>query len=137
MLCTRHLFVTHSLFSASYPRLKNCLKDTTIPIVVYEDWAKSDTVEDYAIYNIERIPENRLAYIIYTSGSTGQPKGVQVEHRNIANLIRANLTYFAKSVNSGSRVAQNSSVAYDSSVEEIYIAFAFGGKFFRGAWGLF
>ncbi|HWB58044.1 MAG TPA: AMP-binding protein, partial [Chthoniobacteraceae bacterium] len=29
----------------------------------------------------------QLAYIIYTSGSTGQPKGVEVTHGNLANLI--------------------------------------------------
>ncbi len=28
-----------------------------------------------------------LAYVIYTSGSTGQPKGVAIEHGNIANFI--------------------------------------------------
>src|SRR5581483_1708029 len=28
------------------------------------------------------------AYVIYTSGSTGQPKGVLVEHRNAAGLLR-------------------------------------------------
>jgi methionyl-tRNA formyltransferase len=30
-----------------------------------------------------------LAYLIYTSGSTGQPKGVMVEHRNVANFLPA------------------------------------------------
>ena len=99
-----------------------------MPIIVYEDWEQSKRTEDYAVYTMDRIPENRLAYIIYTSGSTGQPKGVLVEHRNISNLIRANLSYFAKSVGPGSRIGQNSSVAYDSSVEEIYLAFAFGGE---------
>jgi amino acid adenylation domain-containing protein len=33
-------------------------------------------------------PEN-AAYLIYTSGSTGQPKGVVVEHRQLAGYVRA------------------------------------------------
>ncbi len=32
--------------------------------------------------------ENDLCYIIYTSGTTGKPKGVLLEHRNVANYIR-------------------------------------------------
>jgi amino acid adenylation domain-containing protein/non-ribosomal peptide synthase protein (TIGR01720 family) len=29
----------------------------------------------------------QLAYVIYTSGSTGQPKGCQIEHRNLAHYL--------------------------------------------------
>lgn len=36
----------------------------------------------------ELSPSDR-AYVIYTSGSTGEPKGVEVEHGNIANFVVA------------------------------------------------
>ena len=65
-----------------------------------------------------------LAYVIYTSGTTGRPKGVMIEHGSIANLVSANLDTFE--LGPGDRVAQSSSMAYDSSVEEIWMAFAAG-----------
>jgi amino acid adenylation domain-containing protein len=33
------------------------------------------------------VDPDALAYVIYTSGSTGQPKGVEIRHRAVANLI--------------------------------------------------
>jgi non-ribosomal peptide synthetase-like protein len=65
-----------------------------------------------------------LAYIIYTSGTTGRPKGVMIEHGSISNLVSADLREFDLSTED--RVGQNSSPAYDSSVEEIWLAFAAG-----------
>ncbi len=65
-----------------------------------------------------------LAYVIYTSGTTGRPKGVLIEHSGIANLVSSDIDEFALSV--GDRVAQGSSAAYDSSVEEIWLALASG-----------
>jgi len=35
------------------------------------------------------ISPQQLAYVLYTSGSTGQPKGVQVEHQQIAHYSQA------------------------------------------------
>lgn len=65
-----------------------------------------------------------LAYLIYTSGTTGRPKGVMTEHRAIANLVQADRDEFRLTGND--RVGQSSSHAYDSSIEEIWLAFAAG-----------
>lgn len=65
-----------------------------------------------------------LAYVIYTSGTTGHPKGVMIEHRSVANLVLADAGYF--DLRPGDRVAQTTSAAYDSSVEEVWMAWAKG-----------
>ncbi len=65
-----------------------------------------------------------LAYLIYTSGTTGRPKGVMIEHAAIANLVRGGVATFT--TKPGQRVGQNSSCAYDSSLDEIWMAFATG-----------
>ncbi|MDM5281496.1 amino acid adenylation domain-containing protein [Paenibacillus silvae] len=40
--------------------------------------------------NLELINNSdNLAYVIYTSGTTGNPKGAAVEHKNVANLVKA------------------------------------------------
>jgi non-ribosomal peptide synthetase component F len=70
-------------------------------------------------------PGERVRYIIYTSGSTGWPKGVQVEHRNVCHFLRTERRLF--SVKPEDRVYQGFSIAFDASVEEIWLAFAAGG----------
>jgi non-ribosomal peptide synthetase-like protein len=63
-------------------------------------------------------------YIIYTSGSTGHPKGVIVEHRNAWQLVRAEAEIYG--ARPDDRVYQGASLAFDLSVEEIWIAFQSG-----------
>ena len=65
-----------------------------------------------------------LAYVIYTSGTTGKPKGVAIEHRSVCHLVRAEGHLFQ--VQPRDRVYQGFSIAFDASVEEIWLAF-FGG----------
>jgi non-ribosomal peptide synthetase-like protein len=65
-----------------------------------------------------------LCYIIYTSGSTGRPKGVMIEHRNAFRLVQAEgLIYGTRS---DDRVYQGASLAFDLSVEEVWLAFHAG-----------
>ncbi len=65
-----------------------------------------------------------LAYIMYTSGSTGRPKGIQVSHAALADYVQTFIRYF--SLNSNDRVIQQSSPAFDVSIEEIFPALCSG-----------
>ena len=78
---------------------------------------------DFAPVSKVAVPEN-LCYVIYTSGTTGTPKGVMIEHRSVVNLVASDIEAFQLSPTD--RVGQGSSAAYDSSIEEIWLAFAVG-----------
>ncbi|MDX2090267.1 MAG: amino acid adenylation domain-containing protein [Kofleriaceae bacterium] len=67
---------------------------------------------------------DNLAYVIYTSGTTGRPKGVQVEHRQIVNLVTASGA--VEGIVATDRVLQFSSIAFDSSVEELFTPLTHG-----------
>lgn len=72
-----------------------------------------------------------LCYIIYTSGTTGRPKGVQIEHRSVCHLVRAEADLFR--VRPEDRVYQGFSLAFDASVEEIWLALFAGATLVAGA----
>jgi len=71
-----------------------------------------------------------LCYVIYTSGTTGKPKGVEIEHRSVRHLVRAEGEIFQ--VRAGDRVFQGFSIAFDASVEEIWLAFYAGAALVVG-----
>ena len=74
-------------------------------------------------------PED-LCYVIYTSGTTGRPKGVQIEHRSAHHLVRAEGEIFG--VRSEDKVYQGFSIAFDASVEEVWLAFHAGATLVAG-----
>ena len=74
-----------------------------------------------------------VCYIIFTSGSTGQPKGVQIEHRNVVHFVRAEQQIFA--ITPTDRVYQGFSLAFDASVEELWLAWANGAALVAGCRG--
>jgi amino acid adenylation domain-containing protein len=72
------------------------------------------------------ISPDDLAYIIYTSGSTGHPKGVEITHRGLANLVRWYQDVF--SVTSADRASQVANLGFDATVWEIWPYLAAGAS---------
>ncbi len=59
-----------------------------------------------------------LAYVIYTSGSTGEPKGVEITHESLVNLVQWHQHAFG--VTSADRASQVARVSFDAAVWEIW-----------------
>jgi len=116
-------------------RLRTILDDAQAPLVISRgSLAKlavgngTRTIDlDTAARAIERcdclaepvaITRDNLAYIIYTSGSTGQPKGVEVTHGNLLNLIFWHRKTFG--ITAGDRASHLAGVGFDAAVWEIW-----------------
>ncbi|AKJ29411.1 non-ribosomal peptide synthetase [Caldimonas brevitalea] len=72
------------------------------------------------------VQPQHLAYVIYTSGSTGQPKGVMVEHAQVARLFGATAAWFG--FGPEDRWSLFHSIGFDFSVWEIWGALLHGGR---------
>jgi amino acid adenylation domain-containing protein len=59
-----------------------------------------------------------LAYIIYTSGSAGKPKGVEITHGNLLNLVFWHRRAFG--VTKSDRASHLSGLAFDAAVWELW-----------------
>lgn len=62
-------------------------------------------------------PED-LAYVIYTSGSTGQPKGVEITHASLMNLVSWHQSSFK--VTTGDRASLLAGMGFDAAVWETW-----------------
>lgn len=76
--------------------------------------------------NLESGSANDLCYICYTSGSTGKPKGVMVEHHSVSDYIFTFIDYF--NLSEDDIIIQQSSISFDTAVEEIFPTLCSGGK---------
>ena len=65
-----------------------------------------------------------LAYVIYTSGSTGQPKGVMIEHGNLANYLQA-LNHELR-IAASDRYLHTASIAFSSSRRQLLLPLSRG-----------
>jgi amino acid adenylation domain-containing protein len=70
-------------------------------------------------------PDN-LAYVIYTSGSTGQPKGVQITHHSLLNLVYWHQREF--SITPVDRATQVTSPSFDATGWELWPYLSIGAS---------
>ncbi len=73
-----------------------------------------------------RVGGDDLAYIIYTSGSTGQPKGVELLHSGLGNLVAWHLRAF--DVTPADRATALAALGFDASVWEMWAYLAAGAS---------
>ncbi|KAL2755315.1 hypothetical protein ACRALDRAFT_1076991 [Sodiomyces alcalophilus JCM 7366] len=90
---------------------------------------ESDDVDE-DLYEKHTTPQNLATpdsgcYVIYTSGTTGTPKGVDVTHRNVTNLVC--LSPGSLGITTGSRVGQILNISFDMAAWEMLGCLCNGG----------
>lgn len=126
----------------TYPadRIKHMIEDSGLNIVVTSIAGKQRlpakvpnliSVEDSSpvahTADLRRAQHADLAYVIYTSGSTGLPKGVMIEHGNLANFLIAMDSVLEFDGSPGTWLAVTS-ISFDISVLELLWTLSRGFK---------
>jgi non-ribosomal peptide synthetase-like protein len=77
---------------------------------------------------------DQLCYVIYTSGTTGNPKGVVIEHPSICNFVKVAGEVYG--YREDDRVYQGMTIAFDFSVEELWVPLIAGATLVPGKPGM-
>jgi amino acid adenylation domain-containing protein len=93
------------------------LGDSPCPVVNIDRDASSIGSQSVEAPGGKIHPED-LAYVIYTSGSSGRPKGVEVTHANLMNLVRWHIHKFQ--VRAEDRASFLAALGFDAAVWELW-----------------
>ncbi|GAA1274626.1 Pls/PosA family non-ribosomal peptide synthetase [Streptomyces javensis] len=92
--------------------------------LLYLDRVRSRVAEESPDRPVVGEPADDLCYVIYTSGSTGRPKGVAIGHPAVCNFVRVASEVYG--ITRDDRVYQGMTIAFDFSVEEIWVPWMLG-----------
>ncbi|GLS44152.1 Pls/PosA family non-ribosomal peptide synthetase [Methylobacterium brachythecii] len=135
-------------FDAEAPaeRVGICLKDAEAKALLVSEALKSGAPDAAPVVTTEsllrdvpegapapdlktlRLTPQHPAYLIYTSGSTGVPKGIVISHANICHFLRSGNALYG--MQPDDVVFQGASVAFDLSMEEIWVPYLVGATLF-------
>ncbi|KAG5980431.1 hypothetical protein E4U55_004032 [Claviceps digitariae] len=116
--------------SSTERRLKTLLPTMT-PIVIEQGAIPDQSLNSPEAW-INLASPDTGCYVIYTSGTTGKPKGVDVTHKNVANLVC--LSPGGLGVQPGMCVGQVLNISFDMAAWEIFSCLCNGGTLVvRGA----
>ncbi|KAJ2956745.1 hypothetical protein NQZ79_g7423 [Umbelopsis isabellina] len=101
-------------------------------VLIWDDILESLSLQpgqltDHPLASIPCHP-GKPCYVIYTSGTTGKPKGCIIEHRSAVNLVLSESVLYP--LTGKDIIFQNFSLAFDASVETIWMAFFNGATLF-------
>nr|RBQ86387.1 hypothetical protein FVER53263_20296 [Fusarium verticillioides] len=91
-------------------------------VVVIDEINTNPVEEDL---HIDLATPDSGCYVIYTSGTTGEPKGVDITHRNVANLVC--LAPGKLGVESGTCVGSVLNISFDMAAWEVFVCLCNGG----------
>jgi amino acid adenylation domain-containing protein len=94
-------------------------------VVDSDDLNSAPSAHTYQGQPVEISPDN-LAYVVYTSGSTGQPKGVEITHGSLMNLVAWHVRAF--NVTAADRATLQAAVGFDAAVWELWPYLASGAS---------
>ncbi|WP_298510753.1 amino acid adenylation domain-containing protein [uncultured Kordia sp.] len=123
------LGATYIPIDPNYPeaRKKHIENASNCTVVIDETMLQmvQENIVNYSGEYVSKATQNGAAYIIFTSGSTGKPKGIPITHASLIDYVSTFATYFE--VNESDSVLQQASIAFDTSIEEIYPILISGG----------